>query len=380
MSRIEVEVLETRRLMAATLPVFVQTNLISDGAVAAQRTDANLVNPWGIATSPGGQVWVGDNGKGSATVYDQAGAPITSPITVPPPAGGSGSSPTGVVLNRGRGFNITSGGSTGPSIYLFATEDGTISGWNSAVSANAVLAVDNSAVGPGAVYKGLALAGGGKNERLYAANFRAGTIDVFDSGFKPATLPAGAFTDSNIPVGFAPFNIVNLHNRLYVSYAEQNGQKHDDIAGPGNGFVDVYTTQGKLVHRFASGGALNSPWAITQGVGRLSGDILVGNFGDGRINIFNSRGQDLGAVSDASGSAIAIEGLWDVTPGVGKDRQVLFFSAGINGESDGLFGTLTIQPTRTKKTTHPALAPTPAPNPTPNPTPTPNPNPMPWMY
>ena len=339
-----IEPLERRLLMAATVPQFVQTNLISDGAAPAATVDHNLVNPWGIAVSRQGMLWVSDNGQGLATVYGPAGGASTQTVTIPAPRGASGpAAPTGVLLHNGRGFNVSANGQSAPAIYLFATEDGTISGWNPAVSAgSAVLEVDNSAAG--AVYKGIALAGSGRNERLYAANFRAGRVDVFDSNFAAVSLPAGAFTDATVPAGFAPFNVVALHGKLYVSYAKQNDVKHDDVSGAGNGFVDVYTTGGKLVRRFASGGALNSPWAITQGIGRLSGDILVGNFGDGRINIFTQAGKSLGPLTDTTGAPISIEGLWDVTSGRGKQRQTLYFAAGINAESDGLFGTLTEAP------------------------------------
>src|SRR5207248_2330862 len=181
---------------------------------------------------------------------------------------------------------------------------------------------------------------------LFATNFRAGTIDVFapngSAGFRPATSTEidGAFTDPNMPAGFAPFGIQNIHGDLFVTYAMQDAAKHDDVAGPGNGFVDVYTTRGKMLKRFASGGALNSPWAVTFGVGKDANDILVGNFGDGRINVFNTRGTSLGQLEDTNSQPITIDGLWDVTPGTGKNKRTLFFAAGTNGEADGLFGTL----------------------------------------
>ena len=168
---------------------------------------------------------------------------------------------------------------------------------------------------------------------------------MFDSKFNPVALPAGSFTDSTIPSGFAPFGIHMVRGKLYVTYALQNAEMHDDVAGPGNGFVDIFTTRGKLVKRFASGGALNSPWAVTQGVGRLSGDILVGNFGDGAINVFNSRGTDVGPLQNSTGQAVVIDGLWDLTQGSGKDRNTLFFAAGTNHEADGLFGTLKVATT-----------------------------------
>ena len=357
-----VEGLEKRQLLAAAPPLFVQTNLISDGATPAARTDPNLVNPWGIAVSPTtGEVWVADNGKGVATVYDQTGTPQSPTlVTIPPPAGSTDTSaPTGAVFFHGKAFNVSASGQTGPSIYLFSTEDGTISGWNPAVDAtHAVLAVDNSA--SAAVYKGLAVSGSGKSARLFATNFRSGAVEVYDSTFTKVALPAGAFSDPNLPAGFAPFGIHLLKGKLYVTYALQNGAKHDDVAGPGNGFVDIYSTRGKLLKRFASGGTLNSPWAVTLGVGRDANDILVGNFGDGRINVFNTRGANLGQLEDTNSQTITIDGLWDLTHGTAKNKRTLFFAAGTNGEADGLFGTIAQQVVTRARQVSPGTTPTPA--------------------
>jgi len=336
-----VELLESRRLLTATLPTFTQTNLVSDGATAAAVTDANLVNPWGLAFNPtNGNVWVADNGKGVSTIYSPAGAPNPLVVTIPGPGGGS-SAPTGTVTHRGAGFDVTAAGASAPSQFIFATEDGTVSGWNPADGSTAVLMVDDST--SGAVFKGIATAGSGKGAHLFVTDFHNNRVDVFDSQFHDVTA-AGTFSDTGIPAGFAPFGIQNLHNKIYVTYAKQNDIAHDDVAGPGNGFVDIFTTKGKLIRRFASNGNLNSPWAVAQGTGRLSNDILVGDFGDGRINIFDARGNDLGTVNDSTGTPIVIDGLWGLLPGQGPQRQSIYFAAGTNSEADGLFGTLTLNP------------------------------------
>ena len=352
-----IETLEARRLLSFTIPTFTQTNLVSDGATPAASVDPNLVNPWGLAfNSSNGNIWVADNGAGVSTIYSPAGAANPLVVTIPPPAGSNGkAAPTGTVFHKGSGFNVTSGGVSGPSQFIFATEDGTISGWNPATGNAAVLAVDDSA--SSAVFKGIAIAGSGRGSHIYVTDFRHGTVDVFDSQFQ-AVNAAGAFSDPSIPAGFAPFGIQNLHNKIYVTYAKQNGQLHDDVAGLGNGFVDVFTTKGKLIRQFVSMGNLNSPWAVAQGVGKLSNDILIGNFGDGKINIFDSRGNDLGTVNDSTGAAITIEGLWGLLPGQGKQKQSIFFAAGTNGEADGLYGTLTVNPTpRVGRSTGPATTP-----------------------
>ena len=210
---------------------------------------------------------------------------------------------------------------------------------------NAILEVDKSAAG--SVYKGLTLGSVGSANYLYASNFHDGTIDVFDKNFAPATLP-GAFRDRKIPHGYAPFNIQNLDNVLYVTYAKQNAAKHDDVAGPGHGFVDAYNTSGHLMRRVASRGRLNSPWGLAiapAGFGEFSGDLLIGNFGDGRINAYSRerRAEFEGALRDGSGHAIVNDGLWGLrfgNGGAGGPATTLFFTAGINGEKDGLYGSI----------------------------------------
>ena len=366
------EPLESRRLFAVTLPTFVQTNLVSDLPGVAAHVDPNLVDSWGVVETKAGTVWVSNNVTGTSTVYDSSGNPIPgatgSPlvVTIPGPDGTGTGALSGVALNTGRNFVVSSSSGSGPAEFLYATEDGTIAGWGTGLnSTQGVLAINNSAAG--AVYKGLTLAGSGKGQELFAANFGQGRIDVFNSSFAPLSLRAGAFSDASIPAGFAPFNVQNLNGKLYVTYAQQDALHLNDVPGAGLGFIDVFSTRGTLLKRFAAGGVLNAPWGITPIMGgHFAGDILVGNFGDGAINLFNPRGQSLGAVQGANGQPLSIPGLWDLTYGAGKDRNTLFFTAGPNGETDGIFGTLAIQPLPKATRSTPA---TPVSNPTPMPTP-----------
>jgi uncharacterized protein (TIGR03118 family) len=342
--------------MAGQQTLYHQTNLVSDQAGTAATTDPNLVNAWGLSHGPTTPWWISDNGAGVATLYSGAGvaAPSGAPLVVivPPPGGspaGIAATPTGTVFNGTNSFVVAdpATGKSGPALFLFATEDGTISGWNPTVNAQrALLKVDNSTGDTGAVYKGLALGRVGSSDFLYAANFRAGTIDVFDGKFAPVH-SSGAFTDATIPAGFAPFNIQNFGGMLYVTYAKQDGDKHDDVAGPGNGFIDVYMTSGQLVRRLASQGPLSSPWGLAlapSDFGTFSGDLLVGNFGDGRINAFDpSSGAFRGPLEDEKGHPIAIPGLWGLAFGNGSTAgpaTTLFFTAGIDHEAHGLFGSL----------------------------------------
>lgn len=326
-----------------------QFNLVSDIPHFAVRTDPNLVNPWGIALSPTGLIWIADNGTGVSTVYYSNGKPFPKPsapliVTIPPPAGlNATATPTGVVFNSTSDFVISNGDISSPSFLIFVTEDGTISGWNSRVNpTNAILVVDNSAFG--AVYKGVALGSNGTGNFLFATNFRAGTIDIFDGHFNFVR----SFMDPTIPFGFAPFGIQNIGGSLYVTYAKQLlPNKKDDEPGPGNGFVDIFDTNGILVRRLASQGALNSPWGLALApahFGQFSHDLLVGNFGDGRINAFDpSTGTFLGQLQDIQGNPIIIDDLWALTFGKGGDGEksnILFFTAGIEEESHGLFGRL----------------------------------------
>jgi len=343
------------------IPRFIEKGLISDGAVPAEHTDPNLVNPWGISFSSSSPFWISENGQGVSSV-DSVGPGnsvtlnVRDPVTIPSPTGDT-SAPTGQVFNSFQQTNppsfVLSDGQ--PATFMFATEDGTIAGWNPNLPDpnTAELKVDNStntafgdpAIGPdaGAVYKGLALGTSADGSPvLYAANFRSGKVDMYDAKFNYVT----SFTDPTIPSGFAPFNVQVLNGKLYVTYAEQDDMKHDDVKGLGNGFVDTFNADGSNSVRIASHGNLNSPWGLTiapSSFGKIAGDLLVGNFGDGHINVFDQNNTSLGQLAGPNGDTIAIDGLWDITPGNGGtagDPNKLYFSAGINDEQDGLFGSL----------------------------------------
>jgi len=339
---------------------FVQTNLVSDIPGLAKVTDPNLKNPWGTSTAPGLPIWVSDNNAGVTTLYDGTGQPIplqakppVNAVAIPaPPSAGTGAvgAPTGTVFNpTGQGFVVSNKAASGSSRFLFATEDGAIVGWSPTVDrANGIIAVDRStatdrAGDVGAVYKGLALVTTSADTFLYASNFRFGTVDVFDSSFNLVK----SFTDPTVPTGFAPFGIHNIGGKLFVTFAKQNGEKHDDVAGPGNGLVDVFSPNGDLLQRLVSEGRLNSPWAVTLApvtFGAFGGDILVGNFGDGHINAYDrSTGHVEGRLLNTSGQPLTISGLWGLRFPAGSLNAVagaLYFSAGINDEHDGLFGNL----------------------------------------
>jgi uncharacterized protein (TIGR03118 family) len=363
--------MENRCLPAGNV---LQTNLVSDLPGVAKTLDPHLVNPWGISESGGSPFWISDNGTGVATLYNTAGTPQALVVNIPgpPPANplGTDGTPTGTVFNTfggsNGGFKVAANGQ-GPAaaVFLFDTEDGTIAGWAPSVDGtHAVIAVDNSAAG--AIYKGLAIAGNGTTQLiagdpnskalLYAANFSAGNIDVFDPDFSAAKTAAGSFTDPNLPRGYAPFNVqvltVNGTPRLFVTYAKQDAAKEDEVAGAGFGFVDVYNLDGTGGQRLASRGDLNAPWGLaiapaastTSDFGTLSGALLVGNFGDGSIHAYNATtGAPLGRLMDPDGEPVVIPGLWALQAGNGGnggDKGTIYFTAGIDHENHGLFGSL----------------------------------------
>jgi len=363
---------------------YVMTPLTSDLPKVAPNQDPVLQNAWGVAFTPGASpFWIADNATGCSTLYDGAGVPqplVPKPLLVKIPLPGGGvttackhvdpnnppnptpAAPTGLVWNPSAAFAVPGTKSaTNPNgiaaAFIWDTEDGTISAWAGGLTPpdQAVLAVDNSA--SGAVYKGLVVGVNANGVFLFATNFHAGTIDVFgppkvpggtgsDGLFTSVKTDPKAFTDPDIPPGFAPFGIQNINGNLFVAYALQNSKKHDDVAGPGNGFVDIYDTDGNLLQRFASRRPLNSPWGVTRAsfaFGRFSGDILVGNFGDGRIHAFDSDGNFRGTLRETGSKPIIIQGLWTLTLGGGKNSNsdTLYFTAGPNDETDGLFGTIT---------------------------------------
>lgn len=319
-----------------------QHNLVSDIPGLADFLDPSLVNPWGISSSATGPFWISNAGTGTSTVYNTFGVKSLS-VTIPTP-GTPPSSPTGQVFNNAGAFAVTPGKN---AVFLFATEDGTIAGWNPTVNpASAVTMVDNSP--SGAIYKGLAISGSGATARLYGANFHAGTVDVWDGNFAPIS---GGFVDPTLPSGYAPFNVQNIGGNIFVAYAQQDALKEDEVAGPGFGYVSMFDPLGAFLGRFASGGVLNAPWGLALAplsFGAFGGDLLVGNFGDGRINAFDPvTGLFQGALAQADGTPLEIDGLWGLifgNGGNGGDPNTLYFTAGIDDETHGLFGSIAVVP------------------------------------
>jgi uncharacterized protein (TIGR03118 family) len=321
---------------------YAMTALVADGSGAA-HTDAHLVNGWGLAFNPAGFAWVANNGTNTSTLYDGAGVPQSLVVTIPDGNAGP-AAPTGIVFNASAtDFMVTQGSASGASAFLFVGEAGTLSGWSpDAAPTAAITMFDGSA--SGTVFKGLALATQGTAQFLYAADFHNARVMVFDSHFAPVT-PSGGFVDPNLPAGYAPFGIQALGNKLYVAYAEQDADAHDEVAGAGLGVIDVYDTGGTLLQRLTSGGPLNAPWGMAMApanFGTLSNDLLVGNFGDGKINAFDpTTGAFVGTLSDATGTPIVIDGLWGIAFGNGLNSQptnTLFFAAGPGSEAHGLYG------------------------------------------
>lgn len=366
------------------LNYYAVSRLVSDGKVPADRVDPSFRNPWGLAASPGSPFWVTLNRSGDAAIFDGSGnlIPGLSYVNVPglpPPTGASvpaaGSAPTGIVFNDTTvdptAFMISNGTTSAPAVFLFATEQGTISGWNPTVSLDnsspstrAFIAIDQSSTQ--AVYKGLTLyaipAGGAlaQGQYLFATNFHSGKIEVYDKQFHPVTLPAGAFQDATLPAGYGPFGIQVLNGNLYVTYAQQGPAKRNDVAGPGHGYVDVFNASGYLIQRLGGGGIqneLNSPWGLAiapANYGRFSNDVLVGNFGDSHVSAFDpTTGAYLGQLTNALGQPLVLnggqtsaKGLWALRFGNGAKSgpaNTLYFTSGINNQVDGLFGSLTAQ-------------------------------------
>jgi uncharacterized protein (TIGR03118 family) len=348
---------------------YVVTPLVSDAQKTAATTDPVLQNSWGVTFTPAGSpFWISDNATGCSTLYDGDGTKVALQVSIPlpgniipptacqpanptTPPNPTPAGPTGVVwnptTNPATAFLVP--GTNLPASFIFVTEDGTVSAWTGGLTPanNAVQAVDNSKVpnaASGAVYKAAAMAVNVNGVFLFATNIRAGTVDVFDHTYKPVTTDGG-FVDRDIPAGFAPFGIRNIDGELFVTYAKQTADKHDDVAGPGNGFVDVFDTDGHLLRRFVTRGQLNSPWGIERAsyaFGRFSGKILIGNFGNGRINVFDDGGRFIDTLEDGHERPLTIDGLWTLTLGGGakSSPDTLYFTAGPNGQADGLFGTI----------------------------------------
>lgn len=335
--------------LAAAIPVvasagaspgrYQQTNLISDIPGVARITDPNLVNPWGQAASPTSPLWVADNGANVSSLYTggvNGSIPVIVPLVVSIPEG----APTGAVFNSTRDFVVHTDAGSAPANFIFDSEAGRLTAWSKAVSGTRaqVEATDRNGV-----YKGLAIASADGANFLYATNFRANRIAVFNGHFKRVTL-SGSFSDPGLPDGYAPFGIQLLAGKLYVTYAKQNAAKHDDVAGPGHGFVDVYDTSGHLLRRLVSRGDLNSPWGLALApaeFGAFAGDLLVGNFGDGAIHAYDpTTGAEKGQLINTDGNPIRIDGLWALRFGNGTfaNDGTLVFTAGIGGEAHGLLG------------------------------------------
>jgi uncharacterized protein (TIGR03118 family) len=323
---------------------YIQTNLVSDQSGKALITDPSLVNCWGIsmlATSP---FWVSNAGTNTSTLYggDVAGSPFTkNALTVTLP----GDEPTGTVANGTSDFVITSGSASGPARFIFAETAGNIVGWSPNVpapgSTTGVIAASHSGSG----YTGLAIGNNGVGNFLYAADFANNAIDVYNATFTLTSL-AGSFTDPTLPANYGPFNIQNLGGTLYVAYALV-GPTGDEVAGPGNGFINKFDTNGNFLGRLVSTGPLNAPWGqviAPSTFGTFANALLVGNFGDGTINAFNpTTGAFLGTLSTPLAVPIVIEGVWGLTFGNGVnggDVNTLYFASGPEDETHGLFGKL----------------------------------------
>jgi uncharacterized protein (TIGR03118 family) len=351
----------TKNAMAQTVQHYKQTNLTSNQASLAPTVDPNLVNAWGLARSSTSPWWVADNGTGLSTLYGATGTPVALVVSIPGPNSSTPSgTPTGVVFNGDSTSFLVAPAAA--ASFIFVTEDGTIAGWNPSVNLHqAVIKVNNF---DSSVYKGATIATvtDGKTTKtyLYVADFRKGKIAVFDSSFTPVTLSAdndgdhdrddhgGSFEDERLPHGFAPFNVQNIGGNLYVAFAKQDSAKHDEVDGTGLGYVDVFSPRGRLLHRLEPGPWFNAPWGLTlasSDFGAYSHDVLVGQFGSGQILAFDPvTGKFRGALVGADDKTIHVDGLWALAFGNGASAgpaTTLYFTAGPDNESNGLFGSFT---------------------------------------
>jgi uncharacterized protein (TIGR03118 family) len=325
-------------------PFYQQTDLTTLKGAKGTTKDAHLVNPWGLTFSPGTFIWIADNNGGGTSLYNDDGTIFSSLpfVTIPAPPSVTGdSAPTGAITNP---QNSAFGSTTpefGDAIFLFATENGTVAGWNLADGTTATLPIDNS--NAGAVYKGLAIANDGNGDRLYVTNFSKDKIEVYDTGFHSVT-EAGSFTDPNIPSKYSPFGIFTFNGNLWVTYAIPDKARADEVNGAGHGIVDIFSPTGTLVSRFATGGHLNSPWGLAlapANFGPLSNLWLIGNFGDGKINAYDHTGKFVSTLNGEKGKPVVNPGLWALNFGDGTTTRPvteLLFTAGGAKQNNGTFG------------------------------------------
>jgi uncharacterized protein (TIGR03118 family) len=312
------------------------TNLVENAASSGVTADTNLIDPWGLALSSTGALWVADNHTGLATVYNGDGETIPLTVTIPAPSGG-----TAVAAPTGQVFNSLSTDFMG-DMFILATENGTIAGWQTGTTAT--LRADSAS---GAVYKGLDILDTGAGRVIVTADFSSGTVDVFDTSYRAIALSGGSFVDPDPIAGFAPFNILVVGDSVYVAYAKQDTAMQNDVSGPGNGAIDVFDNTGNFVRRLITGGALDSPWGLAIAPSDypvIGGDLLVGNFGDGRISAIDTMSGALQTqLEDDQGNPLTIPGLWALRFGddqVGESHLQIFFSAGPEGQLGGVLGRL----------------------------------------
>lgn len=333
---------------APTATAFTARAVVSDGSIPSTQTDSNLKNGWGIAFNPQGFVWVTATGTQRSTLYDGNGVPQTLVVTVPP-AGTAPANPTGIVFSGGSGFQVTKGGVTGPSRFIFSSEDGSIAGWSPAADLNNAIVTYSDGTG-GAVYKGLAIASSGGVDRLYATDFRNRKVDVFDSTFRKVQL-AGNFSDAQLPDDFAPYGIQTVGSRIVVTYARQDANRRNAVAGNGLGAVNIFNADGTLAQRLLPAGApLNAPWGVAQApadFGGASNQLLIANEGDGTINAFDpATGRWTGALAQRDGTVLKANGVRGIAFGNGLNQQplnTLFYVAGPNQGLNGAYGRVDLQ-------------------------------------
>lgn len=325
-----------------------RTDLVTNSTTTANPPDPNLVNAWGLSRSSANPWWVADNGTGLATLYDGAGVKNPLEVKIPTPNGKGTSTPTGTVFNATSAFELQP---KMKAIFLFVTEDGTISGWNPGVDPNAVIKVNRAG---DAVYKGCAIAILASGPRFYATNFQSGKVEVFNANFFKLNIPGSAFRIPGLPDGYAPFNIQNVGGNLVVTFAHRAPGSLDEDHGPGLGYVGVFSPEGKLLSTLEHGDWFNAPWgaALAPGdFGAFTHRLLIGNFGSGAIHAFDVfTGKHVGRmIDDASGKTLRVDGLWAISFGGDTTNNgaatTLYFSAGPNDEADGLFGQITAAPT-----------------------------------